>query len=128
MPRCWSMIATRNSPIRPRSCVASSWPSMRCCENSQVQTPEHSRSMRNLDGEMRQRPEPGEPGTVILGSTRVAGNDRNDGPQMPRSEAPEMEIGELVTVDLDFRAQLVGHGLVGIHIEQNSAGIADQAI
>src|ERR1700687_3487969 len=83
---------------------------------------------RDLDREMRQRFETREPGAIIVRLASLAGDDRNDRPEMSRPQAPEMEIGARVAAGLDFLTQLAGHALVGIHIEQNSAGVADQAV
>ncbi len=47
---------------------------------------------------------------------------------MSGPEPPEMEIGERITPGLDFLTQSVGHTLVGIHVEQDGAGVPDQAI
>src|SRR6202158_3353491 len=83
---------------------------------------------RDLDGEMRQRFEARKSIAIIFSIMSLAGDDRNDRPEMPRPQAPKMEIGERITLGLDFLTQLVGHALVGIHIEQNRAGVPDQAI
>src|ERR1700738_3981725 len=84
--------------------------------------------MRNLDGEMRQRFEPGKSIAIIVSLTSLAGYDRDYRPEMPRPQAPKMEIGELVTLGLNFLTQLVGHAFVGIHVEQDRAGVPDQAV
>ena len=47
---------------------------------------------------------------------------------MPRPQAPEMEIGELVALALNGLAQIVRHMPVRIHVEQDRAGVPDQAV
>src|ERR1700730_5945905 len=89
---------------------------------------EKSGFARDLDGEVRQRFEARQPPAIIVGITCLAGDDRNDRAEMPRPKAPEMQIGEHVTIGLDFRPQLAGHALVGIHVEQDRAGVPDQAV
>lgn len=49
---------------------------------------------------------------------RVPSDNRNDRPEMSRPQAPKMEIGKCIALGLDCLTQLVGHALVGIHIEQ----------
>ena len=50
----------------------------------------------------------------------------NDGAEMTRSEAPKVEVGELVAIVLDCEAEVVGHAAVRGHIEQDRTGVADQ--
>src|ERR1700730_6074586 len=88
-------------------------PRGQCCRARPSPAIETSGPARDLDREMRQRFEPGEPGTVIVGIALFAGDDRNDRAEMSRPEPPEMEIGEFVAIGLDLLAQLGGHALVG---------------
>jgi hypothetical protein len=65
-----------------------------------------SRFMRNLDCQMRKRPEAGEPRAIIVRIARLCRDDRNNRPQMFRPQAPEMEIGEFVVLAFDGLAQI----------------------
>src|SRR5258708_26885066 len=65
---------------------------------------------------------------IIVSLTSLARAHRNDRPERARPQAAKMEIGELVSVTLKSGAQLVCHAFVGIHIEQDRAGVADQAV
>ena len=47
---------------------------------------------------------------------------------MAGAEAPEMQIGELVAVGFDDGADAFRHAPVGVHVEQDRSGIADQAV
>lgn len=64
----------------------------------------HKSKFMNLDGEMRERAEPGQLGSIVSGITRLCGNHRNDRAQMARPQAPEMEIGKLVAFVLNRMA------------------------
>jgi len=87
-----------------------------------------SRFMRNLDCQMRKRPEAGEPRAIIVRIARLCRDDRNNRPQMSRPQAPEMEIGEFVVLAFDGLAQIGRHMPVGIHVEQDRAGVPDQTV
>jgi hypothetical protein len=39
-----------------------------------------------------------------------------------------VQVGQSVAVDLDQRAHMLRHGSIGIHVEQDGAGIADEAV
>ena len=47
---------------------------------------------------------------------------------MSGPQAPEMEIGEFVVLAFDGLAQIGRHMPVGIHIEQDRAGVPDQTV
>src|SRR5579883_439420 len=81
-----------------------------------------------LDRDMRQRAEPVEPPAVEVGAPRFSRDDRYDGAKMAGTEAPEMEIGEPVALGFDGAAQPFRQALIGVHVEQDRAGIADETI
>ena len=45
---------------------------------------------------------------------------------MSWSQPPEMQIGEPVAFGLDDVTHIVGHRTIGIHVEQDRAGVADR--
>src|SRR5271166_4807665 len=77
---------------------------------------------------MRQRREAGEAAPIIVRLAWFRRDDRNDRPEMAWPQAPKVEIGELVAVALNGLAQLACHALVGVHVEQDRSGVADQAV
>src|ERR1700722_19758221 len=87
-----------------------------------------SRLMRHLDGQMRQRREARERAPVIVGLPWFRRDDRNNRPEVARPQAPEVEIGELVAITLNGLSQFARHAPVGVHVEQDRPGVADQAI
>ena len=84
--------------------------------------------MRHLDGQVRQRREAGETDPIIVGLPWFRRDDRNNRPEVARPQAPEVEIGELVAIALNGLSQFARHALVGVHVEQDRPGVADQAI
>ena len=87
-----------------------------------------SRLMRHLDGQMRQRREAGETAPIIVGLPWFRRDDRDNRPEVARPQAPEVEIGELVAITLNGLSQFARHAPIGVHVEQDRPGVADQAI
>ena len=83
--------------------------------------------MLHLNGHVRQRAKSPEQRLVVVRPTLVFGCDGHYGAQMAWPKAPQMQVGQSVAVDLDQRAHMLRHGS-GIHVEQDGAGIADEAV
>src|SRR5581483_5327832 len=47
---------------------------------------------------------------------------------MPGTEPPQMQIGQAIAIGLDHGAHTRGHAPIRIHIEQDRAGIANEAV
>src|ERR1700730_1246313 len=59
-----------------------------------VKSPTATRLARlHFDGEMGEGPEPGEPRAIIVCPPRLRRDDRDNSPQVSRTQAPQMEIG-----------------------------------
>src|SRR5712671_2383249 len=82
----------------------------------------------HLDGHVRERRKASEPLAVEGGRARRRGRDRYDGADMARSEPPQMEVAQKVAVALDRHADILRHGRIMGHVEQNPAGVAYQRI
>src|SRR5580704_5706228 len=46
----------------------------------------------HLDGEMRERSEPRQPGAVVVRVAVLLGHHRDDGPEMAGTQAPQMQV------------------------------------
>jgi hypothetical protein len=77
---------------------------------------------------VRQRAEPGQLGSVVVGAVRRFRAYRNNRPQMSWPQAPEMEIANLIPIAFNRLPQIIRHAPIGIHVEQDRPCIPDQAI
>jgi hypothetical protein len=52
----------------------------------------------------------------------LAGDDRDNGTEMPGAEPPQMQIGQPVSFGLDRFAEIICQAPVGVHVEQDRPG------
>jgi hypothetical protein len=94
-----------------------------------VKSPTATRLARlHFDGEMGEGPEPGEPRAIIVCPPRLRRDDRDNSPQVSRTQAPQMEIGEFIAFALNGLTQIVRHVRIGVHIQQDRTSVADQPV
>src|SRR5512144_2990087 len=82
----------------------------------------------DLDGDVAEACDPVEPLLVDGRGLRPIGDDGDDGGAVPWADLPKMQVGNAVPVDLQALANEALRALIGHHIEQHPAGIADQSI
>src|SRR5882672_4507136 len=83
--------------------------------------------VRYLNGDVRQRFIAPEPLPIERTVARLVREHRYDGTQVPRAQTPQMQIDEPIPIRLDRFAHLCSHTMIGIHVEQDTSGIAYQA-
>jgi hypothetical protein len=76
--------------------------------------------MRDLNREVRQRRKARQVASCSNSPPAPRGDHRDDRPEMPRPQTPEMQVGDLVALALDGLAQLAGHVAVGVHAQIRS--------
>src|ERR1700722_6361769 len=82
----------------------------------------------NLDGNVRERSESRKFRPVIIRAPRFVRIYTHDGSQVAGSQTPEMKIGDAISIPLDGLLQVISHPAIRIHVEQDRAGVADEAI
>ena len=87
-----------------------------------------SAAWRDLDGEVRQRFELTEPRSIVGAVAWLARHDGYHGAKMPWTQPPQVKVEEPISIALDGFADLRSHDLIGIHIEQDPAGVANQPV
>src|SRR5579872_2085789 len=86
------------------------------------------RRLLHLHGEMGQRLEPRQSRLVIIRVAALGGPDRKDRAEMARAEPPQMQVGERIALALDDLAQARLQVAIRRHVEQDRAGVADEAV
>ena len=80
----------------------------------------------DLDGEMRERREPGKPALVNIRRQRPVGDNRSDDAEMAWSQAPDMQVADAITADFEMRAHILDQARDGRRIDEHRAGFAHQ--
>jgi len=60
-----------------------------------------------------------EPSAIEIRTTALAGDDRNNGAEVPGTEPPQMQIGQPVAFGLDGFAKILLQAPIGGHVEQD---------
>lgn len=77
--------------------------------------------MLDLHGDVRQIGEFRQFLPVMRRPVRAAGCDRDNGAEMARSKPPKMQVGDLIALAFDCRADLFRHPRIRRAIEQDAA-------
>ena len=75
--------------------------------------------MLDLDGDMRQIGESGQPPPVMRRLARSCVATETMAPRWPGPEPPEMQVGDLIALAFDHLADLLGHARVRRAVEQD---------